>query len=208
MMEMVVDRVRSTSVPRTDGFTLVELLVTVAIISVLAAMLFPVFSLVRKMAARSACVSNLRQVGLAVRLYRDDYDAYPPRLSALTVGYIGDNRVLICPSDAAKGQHTGNERLEGNQYLASGVSYDYVPRWIRAIELGWWQPPPNYGQGKWDELTPLADCQWHWASVFRPQAWDNDPGAHGWTLILTAGGSVRKIRVEDPLEEFTPERYR
>lgn len=187
---------------------MLELLVVVAIIAVLAGLLVPVLWAARAAARRTACIANLRQVGIAVRLYRQDYDAYPPRLSTLASGYLGDVRLLICPSDNAKGQHAGNERLEGNQYLSSGVSYDYVPRWFRALQLGWWNPPPNFGDGRWDELTPLADCQWHWATVFRPESWDNDPGARGWTLILTAGGSVRKIRVEDPVDDFTPEKYR
>jgi len=185
-----------------------ELLIVFAVVAILAAILLPLLGTVRAMARRAACISNLRQIGLSVRLYRQDYDAYPPRLSTLVSGYLTDPRILVCPSDGARGRHMGNERLEGARYLSSGVSYDYVPRWYRALELGWWQPPPDFGDGKWDELTPLTDCQWHWATVFRPESWDNDPGARGWTLILTAGGSVRKIRVEDPVDRFTPDAYR
>lgn len=56
------------------GFTLIELLVVVAIIAVLAAILFPVFSKVRENARRTMCASNLRQLGLAWQLYAQDYD--------------------------------------------------------------------------------------------------------------------------------------
>ncbi len=52
-----------------NGFTLIELLVVIGIIAILAAMLFPVFSRVRRLAHERTCVSNLRQIGMAVYLY-------------------------------------------------------------------------------------------------------------------------------------------
>lgn len=56
------------------AFTLIELLVVIALISTLAAMLFPVFGTVREKARQSVCVSNLRQIGMAVAMYAQDYD--------------------------------------------------------------------------------------------------------------------------------------
>jgi prepilin-type N-terminal cleavage/methylation domain-containing protein/prepilin-type processing-associated H-X9-DG protein len=58
----------------TKGFTLIELLVVIAIIAILAAILFPVFAQAREKARQITCVSNLKQMGLAVLQYNQDYD--------------------------------------------------------------------------------------------------------------------------------------
>ena len=60
------------------GFTLIELLVVISIIALLAAILFPVFSRARESARRSACLSNMKQMGLALLQYTQDYDERMP----------------------------------------------------------------------------------------------------------------------------------
>ncbi len=58
------------------GFTLIELLVVIAIIAILAAILFPVFARARENARRASCQSNLKQIGLGIFQYAQDYDEY------------------------------------------------------------------------------------------------------------------------------------
>ncbi|GBC93600.1 hypothetical protein HRbin15_02100 [bacterium HR15] len=196
------------------AFTLTELLVVIALLTVLTALLLPVYTLSRRGAQRTVCISHLRQIGLAVRMYRDDYGELPPYLSAVRI-YLNEDGVFVCPVDPLQGQHRVEAtigdafRLEGNHYLPSGVSYTYVPNWAIARQLGWWQPGPPYGEGKWGELTPLSECHWHWARQFNP-AWQRDriTQARGWILILTLNGAVRKIRAEIPPESFSPADYR
>lgn len=69
------------------GFTLIELLVVIAIISILAAILFPVFAQARESARQTQCASNMRQIGLASRMYVTDYDeTWFPALSVSDIG--------------------------------------------------------------------------------------------------------------------------
>ena len=63
---------------RTKGFTLIELLVVIAIIAILAAILFPVFARARENARRTSCLSNVKQWGLAIMQYTQDYDEKLP----------------------------------------------------------------------------------------------------------------------------------
>lgn len=61
-----------------QGFTLIELLVVIAIVAILASILFPVFARARENARRSSCMSNLKQIGLGIIQYTQDYDEYYP----------------------------------------------------------------------------------------------------------------------------------
>ncbi len=63
---------------RVRAFTLIELLVVIAIIAILAGIIFPVFASVRGKARQATCQSNLRQIGMAMQMYAQDYDGQLP----------------------------------------------------------------------------------------------------------------------------------
>ena len=89
-----------------SAFTLIELLVVIAIIAILAAILFPVFARARENARRSSCQSNLKQIGLALVQYAQDFDNTTPGSSngsgiswpTLVFPYIKSSQVFTCPS--------------------------------------------------------------------------------------------------------------
>ncbi len=73
------------------GFTLIELLVVIAIIAILAAILFPVFAKAREKGRQTVCLSNLKQIGLAVSMYASDYDDQMPWCQTFVAwGYVGE----------------------------------------------------------------------------------------------------------------------
>ena len=91
------------------GFTLIELLVVIAIIAILAAILFPVFARARENARRASCSSNLKQMGLAVMQYTQDYDELMPFyynragiwwMDAVNP-YAKSYQIWKCPSDTS-----------------------------------------------------------------------------------------------------------
>jgi len=101
---------------KKQGFTLIELLVVIAIIAILAAMLLPALARAREQARRAVCISNLKQIGLAMKMYSQDYREFFPRTSSaigvattestaaasfnlLYPKYISAEKTFICPSD-------------------------------------------------------------------------------------------------------------
>lgn len=97
------------------GFTLIELLVVIAIIAILAAILFPVFARAREKARQSSCLSNVKQLGLGMQMYAQDYDesfmlcrydyattpsnSFGVGWSRVIQPYVSNIAVLVCPSD-------------------------------------------------------------------------------------------------------------
>lgn len=91
--------------PKT-GFTLIELLVVIAIIAILASILFPVFGRARENARRSSCMSNLKQLGLGLLQYSQDYDEKFPMQETKDfwngmTPYIKSDQLYKCPSETS-----------------------------------------------------------------------------------------------------------
>ena len=96
------------AVRKTLGFTLIELLVVIAIIAILAAMLLPALSQAREKARQANCINNLKQLGLTLLMYADDYDGWGVDVGGAAVGpwykvlvnsnYITNTKIFLCPS--------------------------------------------------------------------------------------------------------------
>ncbi len=121
---------------RKLGFTLIELLVVIAIIAILAAILFPVFAQAREKARQSSCISNMKQIGLAVIQYQQDADeAYPLGVDnnwqhawpSQVQPYIKSLDVFHCPDDSRFDLPVGGVNYPfdgvGISYAANGMIY-------------------------------------------------------------------------------------
>ncbi len=121
---------------RRMAFTLLEILVVIGILSLLAALLFPVFARAREEGRKTGCISNLKQLGMAFAQYVSDYDShYPDSMSydtpagipstwdILILPYSKSPAVLQCPSDhtATRFQLPG---LGSNLYRSYGYTYN------------------------------------------------------------------------------------
>jgi prepilin-type N-terminal cleavage/methylation domain-containing protein len=153
------------------GFTLIELLVVIAIIAILAAILFPVFARARENARRASCQSNLKQIGLGLMQYTQDYDELLPRsrMSGIALPangalaavpsqndvpwhfviqpYVKSFQLFKCPSNTSTGGMNNSNQLVPKSYVSNGQSAS------NTTDIGGTPPMPNF------RSTALAEIE-------------------------------------------------
>jgi prepilin-type N-terminal cleavage/methylation domain-containing protein len=131
-----------------NAFTLIELLVVIAIIAILAAMLLPVLGRAKEAGKRTHCMNNLRQFGLALKLYTGDFGSqFPHRASKgrwpqqMYDSYGRDLKMLLCPSETTNAPYTFE--ADTNNFPADAAPRSYLLNGFNDYYVWMLNLPPN-----------------------------------------------------------------
>ncbi len=136
------------------GFTLIELLIVMAILTLLAGILFTVFAGAKEKARQTHCMNNLKQLGAAILLYKQDYDGGWPqsRHCSLFPHYVQDRAVFVCPDDA-----TDSRTRDGARGALTALYCSYTRgRGDYLLRLSGWE---------YERVTASANCELKFAML-------------------------------------------
>lgn len=153
---------------RTSGLTLIELLVVMAILAVLAALIYPTIMSSRRRADDAVCISNLRQIGQAFSMYLEDYRDRPPRLDHLAPAYVSSPELFICPADPYVERGGWAWDIWGKEYTpfeAQPFPVSFLYPWYRNPDLRRWEW--TWAQARSD--AGYACCVVHGEPVTHPR---------------------------------------
>ena len=165
------------------GFTLIELLVVIAIIAILAAILFPVFARARAKARQTSCLSNVKQISLALMMYAQDYDEAYPCVNHSTgydwwqplQGYVRNAQIFRCP--AYRAAAAIRHRLPAQRLVRSRAEYVTVRRACELICIAVRHPDWKHtGYHLWPDdgsswvISPTASSRWPSPKIFTTAA--------------------------------------
>ena len=195
------------------GFTLIELLVVIAIIAILAAILFPVFARAREQARRTSCLSNLKQLSLAVMMYGQDYDEKLPvgetqgnslwNVVNGVMPYVKNRAIFYCPSISVLVPY--NPLLDNTDanWTAGNIGYYYWSMYGIHPHTG-----PFLATHPPRQLTLSSPTEmWMWSDVFGAFYWNQGaPFTHNmpkwsFTNVAFMDGHVKSIPGR-PVEVF------
>jgi prepilin-type N-terminal cleavage/methylation domain-containing protein/prepilin-type processing-associated H-X9-DG protein len=194
----------------SGGFTLIELLVVIAIIAILAAILFPVFARARAKARQTSCLSNVKQIGLGLMMYAQDYDETYPTTGgawwAPLMPYVKNEQVFRTP--AYKDDATASSDYILNGLIAHGAPMAHFERpsqqvsiAIRAQGAPWlgYHPWPT-DHSTWDDLGAyLAPDGHNWMVDHIAKDIHNEGSNYGFV-----DGHAKWYRWEQTLEPHVP----